>query len=241
MMNLSKVLAAGAIATSLAFAQPETSDASQPEKSAAKKSSLAEKIGFGIHGDFEYGFLYGLAEDWNGGDDTEAPSGFGFDVGVRGRIPMTSFLQFVPEVNFHYLNLEQEDEGIESEFTQMDLEIPVAIRAVIVDYFYITAGLQATLNLSFESKLNAEDHIDSKNGIYVGMSDLIRWNVEKETFGLGLVFGVGGYIMEYISLDARLVLGVMDAYGENKDEDSWLDFSGAKLMAFKFGVGFWIL
>ena len=42
MMNLSKVFAAGAIATSLAFAQPETSDVSQPEKSAAKKSSLAE-------------------------------------------------------------------------------------------------------------------------------------------------------------------------------------------------------
>jgi len=240
-MNLSKVFAAGAIATSLAFAQPETADANQPAVTSAKKASLAEKIGVGIHGDFEYGFLYGLAEDWNGGDDTEAPSGYGFDVGIRGRIPMTSFLQFVPEVNFHYLNLEQEDEGIESEFTQMDLEIPVAVRAVILDYFYITAGLQASLNLSFEAKLNSEDHVDEKNGINVSMSDLIRWDVEKSAFGLGLVFGVGGYVMEYISLDARLVLGVTDAYGENKDEDSWLDFSGAKLMAFKFGVGFWIL
>ena len=53
---------------------------------------------------------------------------------------------------------------------------------------------------------------------------------------------MGVNIMDRLTFDARLVLGVTDAYVESDDaESSWLVLDGSKLMSFKFGVGFWIL
>ena len=245
-MNLSKAFATGAIAATCALAQENVQAAdqgnTQPVAQSASKAVNADKIGFGLHGDFEYGFLYGLEQDWNGGDETDAPSGIGLDVGVRGRIPMTNFLQFNPEVNFHYISLTQSDEGTKSRFTQMDIEVPLAVRAFVIDIFYVSAGIQANLNIYSDASLETEDAIDVENGIFVDVDDLLDIDVENSAFTLGLVFGVGVNIMDRLTFDARLVLGVTDAYVESDDaESSWLVLDGSKLMSFKFGVGFWIL
>ena len=234
-MNLSKAFAASAIAASFAFAQP-----AQP----VSKSGLNDKVGFGLHGDFEFGNLYGLAEDWNGGDDADAPSGIGFDAGVRGRIPMTSFLQFTPEVNFHYLSLTQSEESMESVFTQMDIEVPLTVRAIVFNYIYVSAGVQASLNVYSDASLEVDNEIDLENGLFFNMEGLMDdyFKVENSTFTLGLVFGVGANIMDRISIDARLVLGVTDLYVErDEDSESWIVLDGLKLLAFKFGVGFWMI
>ena len=308
-MNISKIIAAGALATSLAVAQEDAwptdeqteeqtteqadasassateaeeadSEAAEPQSEATEATAQAEasepapaatepadtqaayndntyaasaaeapqkhstlngKTGFGIHGDFNYSTLTGLAQDWNMGDETDAPAGFGFDVGLRGRIPLVDYLQFVPEVNFHYAQLVQEDETAERKFTQMDLEIPLMMRATVLDMLYITAGVQITLNLSSDVKFEEED-VEIGGGL--GTLDMsFKEDIEQKGFGFGIVFGAGFFIMERLSIDAALVLGLTDVY-ENKEDDEdaiFIKMDGGKQMTFKAGLGFWFM
>ena len=212
------------------------------ESEPRRANPLRDNVGFGLHGDFEYGYLIGLAEDWNGGDDTDAPSGIGFDAGLRVRIPMTSFVQFNPEVNIHYISLTQSDDGIRSKFKQADIEIPLALRAVVFDFLYISAGAQFSLNVYSDASVETQDAIDLENKLFVEMDDLLTLDVKNAPFTMSLVFGAGFYIMDRISLDARITFGITDLYAES-DEDSisWMVLDGSKLMSFKFGVGFWIM
>lgn len=206
-----------------------------------KASTLNSKMGVGIHGDFNYSFLNGLAQDWNMGDETDAPAGIGFDVGIRGRIPMVDYLQFVPELNFHYAQLAQEDETAERKFTQVDLEIPLMMRATVLDMLYITAGVQITLNLSSDVKL---EEADVEIGDNLGTIDFsYEEEIEQKGFGFGIVFGAGFFIMERLSIDAALVLGLTDVY-ENKEEDEnkiLVKMEGGKQLTFKAGLGFWFM
>ncbi len=205
------------------------------------KSSLNGKAGFGIHGDFNYSALTGLAQDWNMGDETDAPAGIGFDVGLRGRLPLVDYLQFVPEINFHYALLIQEDETAERKFTQMDLEIPLMMRATVLDMLYITAGVQLTLNLSSDVKL---DEADVEIGGGLGTINFsYEEEIEQKGFGFGIVFGAGFFIMERLSIDAALVLGLTDVY-ENKEEDEsriLVKMDGGKQVTFKAGLGIWFM
>jgi len=308
-MNISKILAASAIATSIAFAQTEddqfaeqafesTEEAAeqsgeteepqsepeqqseaapaeeseqtvQPEQNAPaesqannqaafesnqssaenesvmnepqKASGINSKAGFGLHADFNYSFLYGLAQDWNLGDETDAPAGIGFDIGFRGRIPMASYLQFTPELNFHYAQLTQDDETAERKFTQMDLEIPLMIRGVVMGRFYAAAGIQLTLNLSSEVKFEEKD-VDIGGGLGT-MSMSFNEEVEQAGFGFGLIASVGGFVMERLSIDASIVLGLSDVY-ENQEENEdeiLVNFEGGKQMTFKVGIGYWFM
>lgn len=291
-MNLSKIIAAGALATGMAFAQEdawptdeqtEEQAAEQNDDSATQqeeaveaqeesssnnvntqannqetnnnnnqntnqvavqndyndqpKSTLNDKAGVGIHGNFNYSFLYGLSQDWNMGDEEDAPAGIGFDFGFRGRIPMVNFLQFVPEINFHYAELSQQDETAERTFTQMDLEIPLTIRGVLMDCFYIAAGAQFTLNLSSDVKLEEAD-VDIGGGLGT-LSMSFDEDIKQAGFGFGLVIGVGGIIMERLSIDASIVLGITSIYPDCDSE--LIDISDAKQMTFKVGAGFWFL
>jgi hypothetical protein len=61
---------------------------------------------------------------------------------------------------------------------------------------------------------------------------------EKAKVGFGLVFGAGIVIVNYISVDARVVLGLTEVYPDGESE--LIDLDGAKQMSFQFGVGFWI-
>jgi hypothetical protein len=211
--------------------------ASAPQKT----NTLNSKMGVGAHIDFNYSFLNGLAQDWNMGDETDAPAGFGFDAGIRGRIPLVEYLQFVPEINFHYAQLVQEDETAERKFTQVDLEIPLMMRATVLDMVYITAGVQITLNLSSDVKFEEED-VDIGGGL--GTMDMsFEEDIEQKGFGFGIVFGAGFFIMERLSIDAALVLGLTDVY-ENKEDDEdaiFIKMDGGKQMTFKAGLGFWFM
>ena len=302
-MNISKIIAAGALATSLAVAQEDAwptdeqteeqtteqadasassateaeeadSEAAEPQSEATaqteanepapaaneqadtqsayndnayaasaadapqKQSTLNGKMGFGAHVDFNYSFLNGLAQDWNMGDETDAPAGIGFDAGLRGRIPMADYLQFVPELNFHYAELTQEDEVAERVFKQMDLEIPLSIRATIMDMLYISAGVQLTLNLS--SKVTFEEFaIDIGGGL--GTLDMqFNEKIEQAGFSFGLLFGAGFFIMERLSIDAAFMLGLSDIYPEC-ESDLIESMDGGKQMTFKAGLGFWFM
>ena len=240
-MNISKIIAAGALATSLAVAQEDANVADNTASAPQKASTLNSKMGVGAHIDFNYSFLNGLAQDWNMGDETDAPAGFGFDAGIRGRIPMVDYLQFVPELNFHYAQLVQEDETAERKFTQIDLEIPLMMRATVLDMVYITAGVQITLNLSSDVKFEEED-VDIGGGL--GTMDMsFEEDIEQKGFGFGIVFGAGFFIMERLSIDAALVLGLTDVY-ENKEDDEdaiFIKMDGGKQMTFKAGLGFWFM
>ena len=301
-MNISKIIAAGALATSLAGAQEDAwptdeqteeqfteqteeqaepaeeaeqpSEAAEPQSEATaqaeepapaaseqadtqsayndnasatamdapqKQNSFNDKAGVGAHIDFNYSALTGLAQDWNMGDETDAPTGFGFDVGLRGRLPLVDYLQFVPEVNFHYAQLVQEDETAERKFTQMDLEIPLMMRATVLDMLYITAGVQLTLSLSSDVKL---EEADVEIGGGLGTIDFsYAEEIEQKGFGFGIVFGAGFFIMDRLSIDAALVLGLTDVY-ENKEEDEsriLVKMEGGKQMTFKVGAGFWFM
>ena len=211
--------------------------ASAPQKA----NTLNSKIGVGAHIDFNYSFLNGLAQDWNMGDETDAPAGFGFDAGIRGRIPLVEYLQFVPEINFHYAQLVQEDETAERKFTQVDLEIPLMMRATVLDMLYITAGVQITLNLSSDVKFEEED-VEIGGGL--GTMDMsFEEDIEQKGFGFGIVFGAGFFIMERLSIDAALVLGLTDVY-ENKEDDEdaiFIKMDGGKQMTFKAGIGYWFM
>lgn len=211
--------------------------ASAPQKT----NTLNSKMGVGAHIDFNYSFLNGLAQDWNMGDETDAPAGFGFDAGIRGRLPLIEYLQFVPEINFHYAQLVQEDETAERKFTQVDLEIPLMMRATVLDMLYITAGVQFTLNLSSDVKL---EEADVEIGDGLGTIDFsYEEEIEQKGFSFGIVFGAGFFIMERLSIDAALVLGLTDVY-ENKEEDEnkiLVKMEGGKQMTFKVGVGYWFM
>jgi len=206
-----------------------------------KTSTLNSKMGVGAHIDFNYSFLNGLAQDWNMGDETDAPAGFGFDAGIRGRIPLVEYLQFVPEINFHYAQLVQEDETAERKFTQVDLEIPLMMRATVLNMLYITAGVQITLNLSSDVKFEEED-VEIGGGLGT-MNMSFEEDIEQKGFGFGIVFGAGFFIMERLSIDAALVLGLTDVY-ENKEDDEdaiFIKMDGGKQMTFKAGLGFWFM
>lgn len=236
-MNLSKILTVGAFATSLVFAQPEAPVADQPEaQPATSKPSVNTRAGFGIHGAFEFGKLYALAQDWDLGDDEEEPSGIGFTAGIVGRIPMIPVIQFTPEINFHYLRLVQEDDIGKRTFNQMDIEVPVMVRAILKEMVYVGAGAQLGLNI--HSRVSLEEDNVSPGGGLEALDFTFDEDFEKAKVGFGLVFGAGIVIVNYISVDARVVLGLTEVYPDGESE--LIDLDGAKQMSFQFGVGFWI-
>lgn len=208
--------------------------ASAPQKT----STLNSKMGVGAHIDFNYSFLNGLAQDWNMGDETDAPAGFGFDAGIRGRIPMVDYLQFVPELNFHFAALTQSDEAAERVFKQMDLEIPLTMRATVLDMLYIAAGVQLTLNLSSKVTFEEED-IDMGGGLGTTSMEFNE-KIEQAGFTFGLLFGAGFFIMERLSIDAAFMLGLSDMYPDC-ESDLIESMDGGKQMTFKVGVGYWFM
>ena len=208
--------------------------ASAPQKT----NTLNSKMGVGAHIDFNYSFLNGLAQDWNMGDETDAPAGFGFDAGIRGRIPMVDYLQFVPELNFHFAALTQSDEAAERVFKQMDLEIPLTMRATILDMLYIAAGVQLTLNLSSKVTFEEED-IDMGGGLGTTSMEFNE-KIEQAGFTFGLIFGAGFFIMERLSIDAAFMLGLSDMYPDC-ESDLIESMDGGKQMTFKVGVGYWFM
>ena len=239
-MKISRIIAAGAIASSIALAQ----DGATPNA----QGGINSKPGIGAHADFNYSYLIGLPQDWYLGDDAEAPSGIGFDIGLRGRIPMASILQFTPEINFHYAQLSMDEEGCDHKFKQMDLEIPLMVRALVKERFYEVVQLfeddkvaEYSLNLSSEVSLEQDD---ISLGGDLGKSDYkCKEDIDQAGFGFGIALGVGGFVMERLSIDAGVVLGLTDVYPDIDPlkNDLIESMDGGKQMTFKVGAGFWFL
>ena len=104
-MNFSRVFAATVLAVSFAFAQPDAPVVEQAGMQAPQKTSINSKMGFGIHGQFEIVSLYGLAQDWNLGDDEEAPAGIGFTGGFCIHIPRRSKATPLPPLHIRWIML----------------------------------------------------------------------------------------------------------------------------------------
>ena len=56
-------------------------------------------------------------------------------------------------------------------------------------------------------------------------------------------FGIGGFVMERLSIDAGFTLGLTDTYPDvDPDKNDLIDsMDGGKQMTFKVGAGFWFL
>jgi len=154
---------------------------------------------------------------------------------------MASILQFTPEINFHYAQLSMDEEGCDHKFKQMDLEIPLMVRALVKERFYVAAGVQLSLNLSSEVSLEQDD---ISLGGDLGKTDYkYKEDIDQAGFGFGIALGVGGFVMERLSIDAGVVLGLTDVYPDIDPlkNDLIESMDGGKQMTLKAGIGYWFL
>lgn len=182
-----------------------------------------------------YGMLWGLEDDWSGGENDENPGGLDLELGVVGRYEVTSLIHFTPELLFRYANYSQDDELGERKFSQIDLEIPLLVRANASPKLYAYIGPQLGLNLSGDVSLKAKV-VDKVSG---GTSPhSIPEKVEQTAFGFSIAAGVGYYVMDKLGVDFRVSLGLSELYPDSKGK--FVDLSGGKDLSFKLGANYWI-
>lgn len=219
------------------YAQANEAPAEDPIQSRAAES----RIGFGIRGAFDYGMMYGFSEEDDDIDQT--PRGVGFEGGLMLKIMMINNLFFAPEFNIAYIltshtYLKEYDRTYHS----LDLEIPLLIRGVVADKFYITAGPQANLSLSSGADI---DPIENK---VLDIKAKTEEKVEQTGFTFGLAAGAGFNIVKGLFVDLRYYMGLMELFPDVKtlddienfeDEDfSIVSMKGAKMMKFKVGLSY---
>ena len=219
------------------YAQANEAPAEDPIQSRAAES----RIGFGIRGAFDYGMMYGFSEEDDDIDQT--PRGVGFEGGLMLKIMMINNLFFAPEFNIAYIltshtYLKEYDRTYHS----LDLEIPLLIRGVVADKFYITAGPQANLSLSSGADI---DPIENK---VLDIRATTKEKVEQTGFTFGLAAGAGFNIVKGLFVDLRYYMGLMELFPDVKtlddienfeDEDfSIVSMKGAKMMKFKVGLSY---
>ncbi|MBR4560056.1 MAG: PorT family protein [Fibrobacter sp.] len=219
------------------YVQANEAPAEDPIQSRAAES----RIGFGIRGAFDYGMMYGFSEEDDDIDQT--PRGVGFEGGLMLKIMMINNLFFAPEFNIAYIltshtYLKEYDRTYHS----LDLEIPLLIRGVVADKFYITAGPQANLSLSSGADI---DPIENK---VLDIRATTKEKVEQTGFTFGLAAGAGFNIVKGLFVDLRYYMGLMELFPDVKtlddienfeDEDfSIVSMKGAKMMKFKVGLSY---
>lgn len=219
------------------YVQANEAPAEDPIQSRAAES----RIGFGIRGAFDYGMMYGFSEEDDDIDQT--PRGVGFEGGLMLKIMMINNLFFAPEFNIAYIltshtYLKEYDRTYHS----LDLEIPLLIRGVVADKFYITAGPQANLSL------NSGADIDPIENKVLDIRATTKEKVEQTGFTFGLAAGAGFNIVKGLFVDLRYYMGLMELFPDVKtlddienfeDEDfSIVSMKGAKMMKFKVGLSY---
>jgi len=227
-MKFAKILAAGLMATSLAFAAE-----GEANEGAAKKAS---NIGVGVRAAFNYNSMYGLSDDWNVyADDADAPAGIGFEAGLAAKFQVLPFMQFTPEVLFNYAALSQDDGDITRDFKQMGIEIPLLLRVNPLMGLFLTVGPTLEFNVSDEEK------VDFGTMTIKGVGNVTHdWDegFERNSFQFGLTLGAGYYFMDQFYADFRLNMGFTEVY---KGESILVDLSGGKQMTYKIGLGYWFM
>ncbi|MBR6316926.1 MAG: PorT family protein [Fibrobacter sp.] len=229
MKFLSKAIATTLLAASCLFAQQD--EATQQAKPAQKD------FGVGIRGAFNYNMMYGLDNDWNvysDNDDDDTPSGIGFEVGLAVRLQLLPFMQFTPEVLFNYAGLSQDDGTMERTFKQMGVEFPLLLRVTPIDKLYLAVGPNIELNVSDEVKLESGTMENEAGTFHHDFPEAF----ERKSVQFGLTFGAGYNIIDRLSADFRMNMGMTEVY---KGESLLISLKGGKLMTFKFGLGFWFM
>jgi hypothetical protein len=160
------------------------------------------------------------------------------------RIQMIPNLYFAPEVNFAYISTEHEYLKHKREYKSIDMEIPLLMRGVVADRFYVTAGPQ--LNFSLSSEADIEPVENSVLNLTFASTE----KIEQASFGFGIAAGLGINIVQGLFFDLRYYMGITELYPDVKTLDdmdiaegdfSLVDMSGARMMKFKVGISYWFL
>lgn len=214
----------------------------EPQEPAPAKLS---PFGFGVKFAFNYGRMFGFKEDLDNDSDIDGtPSGIGFDGGLMFRIQMIPNLYFTPEVNIAHITTEHEFMHHKRKYVSTDLELPLLMRGVIANRFYVTGGAQFNFTLSSKAKIDAVEN--ATLDITVASNE----KVEQATFGFGIVAGAGVNIVAGLFFDFRFYMGITELYPDVKTLDdlefatgdySLVDMSGARMMKFKVGLSYWII
>ncbi|MBO6076301.1 MAG: PorT family protein [Fibrobacter sp.] len=202
-------------------------------------------LGFGVKFAFNYGRMFGFKEDLDNDSDIDGtPSGIGFDGGIMFRIQMIPNLYFTPEVNIAHITTEHEFMHHKRKYVSTDLELPLLMRGVIANRFYVTGGAQFNFTLSSKAKIDAVEN--ATLDITVASNE----KVEQATFGFGIVAGAGINIVAGLFFDFRFYMGITELYPDVKTLDdlefatgdySLVDMSGARMMKIKVGLSYWII
>ena len=202
-------------------------------------------LGFGVKFAFNYGRMFGFKEDLDNDSDIDGtPSGIGYDGGIMFRIQMIPNLYFTPEVNIAHITTEHEFMHHKRKYVSTDLELPLLMRGVIANRFYVTGGAQFNFTLSSKAKIDAVEN--ATLDITVASNE----KVEQATFGFGIVAGAGINIVAGLFFDFRFYMGITELYPDVKTLDdlefatgdySLVDMSGARMMKIKVGLSYWII
>jgi hypothetical protein len=231
------------------YAQAET-DKAEEQADNNSKPRLAESstFGFGVRGAFNYARMYGFKEDPENDSDIDGvPTGIGFDAGLMLRIQMIPNLHFTPEVNFAYSSTSHSYLDKDRHYISTDIEIPLIIRGVVGDMFYVGAGPQINFNISNEADIDATEN-------QWGLTEDME-NIESAKFSFGLTAGAGINVVEGLFVDLRFYLGVTELFPDVKSLDeyeagekvqegdnfSFISMKGAKMMKFKVGMSYWFI
>lgn len=199
----------------------------------AEPQQNTSKLGLGAHLGFGYGMIWGLDDDWAGGESKDNPGGFDFEIGAIGSYKISNLLQFTPELLFRYAKLSQDIGLGDYSFTQMDIQIPLFLRANATDKFFGFFGPQIGFNVSNDVEMKASDDTWNVNKV-VSLSQ----DVEQAVFNFGISAGIGYYIVQKLSVDFRVLFGITELYPDAKGMVSLAD---AKIMSFKIGVSYWFI
>lgn len=228
-----------------ASAQEPAQENVQNDEYAPANANNTPFFGFGLKFAFNYGRMFGFKEDLDNDSDIDGtPSGIGFDGGLMFRIQMIPNLYFTPEVNIAHITTEHEFMHHKRKYVSTDLELPLLMRGVIANRFYVTGGAQFNFTLSSKAKIDAVEN--ATLDITVASNE----KVEQATFGFGIVAGAGINIVAGLFFDFRFYMGITELYPDVKTLDdlefatgdySLVDMSGARMMKFKVGLSYWII
>ena len=230
-----------------ASAQEPAQESTQNDENAQEAAPRDDTpfFGFGLRTAFDYGRMYGFKDDLdNDSDISGIPSGIGFEAGVMFRIRMIPNLFFAPEVNFAYISTEHEYLKHKREYKSIDMEIPLLMRGVIADRFYVTGGPQLNFSLSSEAD------IEPIENSVLDKTFASAEKIEQTSFGFGIAAGIGINIVQGLFFDLRYYMGITELYPDVKTLDdmdiaegdfSLVDMSGARMMKFKVGISYWFL
>ena len=245
MKKIWTLIACTLMAASLTFAQEE---GSQEQLNSAKKDKA---FGAGVRAAFDYGMMYGFKEKNDNVD--EDPSGMGFEGGLMARIQLVSNLYFAPEINVAYMSTSHELSHRKRTYKTTDLEIPLLMRGVVANRFYVTGGPQLNINLSNEAEVEQQrlsPIYNTSTGKYEEQKNpLTEKGGEENGFTFGLAAGAGFNIVQGLFIDLRFYMGLMDLYKKvdqngavvNVSNYTALDMTGAKMMKLKAGLSYWFM